>query len=263
MDLYRFTRAALNDLKKDLDPERYRSAKPWVIEHFGTTQWRTPVAGPGIPDALLLKMPTGPRQVFDAENAEVVYTALQHLHPAQVDEGLCAYLSHVTFWDYMRERWPVEGGKNNKDRGEFVITRYFFQGHDTFRRATIRNGIGRLWWYGYLTHDPERADPFELTKLLFYNQDVALQVSDRFLNRSLLRSILTAFLKLEPSLGDKMMVRKTFRKLAKHLNREGGSTILDALSIDELVNLVEEIMDLNDEESLAAAEDREEYGGPA
>lgn len=207
---------------------KYSSAKSWIGEYIGGNEWSLP-ASVEIPEGLTLHEPTDESSLLDLENTRVLYTALHHLTPTQAaDERFWTYLTHVTFWPYMRARWGVEKYRDNPRFAEVVQERYFFMPDRP--RAVIRNGIARLWWYGYTTFDPARADPFELTGVLLKNLDVAQSVLERAFsrNRPVAHAVLSVLRRLEEQ-GTPFYERLKVRELAKFLVQLGGVTIIDAL----------------------------------
>jgi hypothetical protein len=229
-------------LKKNVavNAPRYRSGKPWLAEYFGGDGYYMQ-ARVDIPDDLQLMLPVqgSKTELSDLENTQILYSSLRHLTPVQAsDERLWAYLTHVTFWDYMRKRWPVEQYEAKPDKlPENMSSRYMF-GSDR-PRSLVRNGIARLWWYGFTTYDEHRADPFELTAVLLRNLDVAQTLLERAFsrNKAVTRAFLSALLEWEKS-GEPFPRRDEVRELAKHVTHVGGVTIIDALTFDQLRQLV-------------------------
>ena len=114
----------------------------------------------------------------DLENTRTVYTALRRLTPLQVaDPRLWAYTTHMTHWEYMRKRWPVEQYHGKQNLRDNIQERYFFTPNKS--RALICNGMARLWWSGYCSYDENRSDPFELTTALLKNLDVTQSILKR------------------------------------------------------------------------------------
>lgn len=217
--------------------KRYESATAWLADYFGGSEWSLP-ATVEIPDDLELLVPTDESSLLDVENAKILYAALKHLTPTQAaDERLWVYLSHVRFWPYMRARWGVEKYADNPRLAEVIQERYFFMPDRP--RALIRNGIARLWWYGYTTYDGARADEFELTYVLLKTLDVAQSVLERNFsrNRIVAHAVLDVLRRLELQ-GTPFYDRAKVRELAKFLVQLGGVTIIDALDGPEIESIV-------------------------
>lgn len=231
--------AQLERLRQNVKPNaaRYSEKQSWLADYFGAESWCLQ-SSIDLPDSLVLKVPTSKTELFDLENTKRLYRALRHLTPIQAsDERLWAYLCHVTYWDYMRQRWPAEQYAGKARFAENVLERYFFMSDRP--RALIRNGIARLWWYGFTTYDEERDDPFELTAVLLKNLDVTQSILERAFsrNRTVTRVVLSALLQREKD-GNPFYHRDNVRDLAKYLVQVGGVTIIDALSSDEIRALV-------------------------
>ncbi|MDI3540742.1 MAG: hypothetical protein PWP66_280 [Thermosediminibacterales bacterium] len=210
----------------------YQQDEPWLSNYFEQDNWFLDT-NISIENVELLE-PEGPHK-YDLENTRLLFDALKHLKVSQaIDERLWVYLTHETFWKYMRVRWAVG---NQKDPVRFIRERYFFMPDKG--RALIRNGISRLWWYGYITYDDNRADPYELTKTLLCKQDIAQQLLERNFSRSIkitkaVLSVLTELEKINKPLPD----REQFRDLMKYINLLGGISVLDALDQSELEKIV-------------------------
>lgn len=174
---------------------------------------------------------------FDLENTKILYSALKDLTISQAsDERLWAYFTHVTFWKYMRLRWPVEKyiEKPLNESAKNIRERYFFSS-----KPLVRNGIARLWWYGYVSYDENRNDPFELTNIMLSKLDIAQNLLERnfSLNNKITKAILSVLSDMEHK-NKPSPTRKEFRELSKYINLIGGVTILDALSRDEVKKII-------------------------
>jgi hypothetical protein len=106
-------------------------------------------------------------------------------------------------------------------------------------RALIRNGMARLWWYGYCSYDENRSDPFELTTALLKNLDVTQSILERAfsLNVNVTKTMLDVLLEREKN-GKAFYIRNKVRDLAKYMVQIGGVTIIDALDEPDLRGLV-------------------------
>jgi hypothetical protein len=160
----------------------------------------------------------------DAENAKRIHKSLRALTPAQaVDPRIWTYLTHAVYPDYMAARWL----KQNQDISKGTLERFFANNN----REIIRNGIARLWWYGYLTYDSTREDPYELTDFLLSNQNIAQALLERNLgnNKQWLIKMLDVMLKFKDEYPE-IMHTDNIKDLAKHINFSGGVIVLDCLS---------------------------------
>ncbi|CAE6689387.1 hypothetical protein R70006_00267 [Paraburkholderia domus] len=219
----------LDQLKASLDAvaPRFANDSPWLDEFFAGQVWSLE-SQVSIANEIVLTDPE-PGNHHDLENSKKIHEALKALNISQAtDERLWAYLGLVNFWGYMRKRWPMEryGQKDSGSSAANLRERYFFVANPD--RALVRNGIARLWWYGHVSYDAERADPYELTKILLDKLDVAQSLLERSFSRNpvVCRAVLNFMLK-EQGNGRDVSERKTFRLLMQHLNRLGGMAILD------------------------------------
>ncbi len=221
--------------------ERYGEDAPWLKAYFGGVGWFVESDIPDTGDLQLLP-PASRTELCDLENTRRVYEALQHWAPVQAsDPRLWAYMTHVSHWEYMRKRWPVErwSGVNLREK---LQARYFVHGDQS--RALLRNGMARLWWYGYCTHDEEREDPWELTGVLLKKLDLTQNLLENASgrNRSIMQAVLSVLLKRERE-GRPFYVREQVRALTGYLNQIGGVMVIDALEPEEIRALVEERID--------------------
>lgn len=219
---------------------RYKSDTPWLADYFGAEAYYLE-SKIEMPDSVVLNAPAAgaKSELNDLENTKIIYAAFKHLSPLQAsDERLWTYLSHVTFWHYMRRRWAVEQYESKTETlSDNIRTRYLFMSDHP--RALVRNGISRLWWYGFTSYDEKRSDPFELTGVLLKNLDVAQSILERALsrNRTVAHAILAALLEREQS-GEPYYNREGVRDLVKYVRYVGGVTIIDALSFEQVNQLV-------------------------
>lgn len=240
---YFLKRQPLEQLKTNIpaNAAQYTRDEPWLSAYFGSDAWALP-SRIELPD-FALRAPTSKAELHDLENTKVVYSALKHLTPLQAaDERLWAYLGHVTHWRYMRQRWPVEQYLGGANLAANVVEHYFFTPDRS--KALTRNGLARLWWYGYSTYDEGRDDPFELTGVLLKNLDVTQSVVERTFSRN--RDLTRAFLSVlrERELKNQPFYRREeVRPLAQYLVRLGGVTIVDALSYEEMHALISRRVD--------------------
>ncbi len=177
----------------------------------------------------------------DIENAIQLHKALRHLTPLQArDPRLWTRLSHVELWPYMRLRWPAERHMLNRDKAaRFIESRYFVAQSQS--RALLRNGIARLWWIAQLSFDPDRDNPYELTRVLLSTLDITQQIVERGMGRA--SNIIKGFLEFLMRNSDILLSggnknRARIRLLAKYINLCGGICVLDLLSQGEVMDLL-------------------------
>ena len=230
--------AYLEQIRADIKHNKtlYQQNASWVEEYFGNMNWFLP-SNVVVEDFQLLH-PQG-KEHFDLENTKRVYNAMKGLTISQAtDERLWVYLTHVTFWEYMRVRWPAESYAIKSTFKNSIIERYFFMGNRD--RALIRNGISRLWWYGYVSYDETRDDPYELTAMLLRKLDIAQSLLERSFSRNSLitKTVLEVLANLHQN-HKTLPNREQFRN-NDYLNQLGGVTILDSLEPKEIQTLLYE-----------------------
>lgn len=232
-----FTNALRSSIPANLD--NYLRADVWVSE-FSTRSAREMQTNVEIAEPLFLDAPQDGDHK-DTENAIRFHRTLRHLTPLQArDPRLWTRLAHVEFWPYMRLRWDASKHIANRDRAvRFVESRYFVAQSQS--RALLRHGIARLWWTAQLSHDSDRENPYELTKVLLSTLDISQQIVERGMGRA--NNIIRGFLGFLLANGSVLLTggeknRAHIRRLAKHLNMCGGICVLDLLSQAEVADLL-------------------------
>lgn len=212
------------------------SKKPWLHSFFNNSKWIGDTGIDVLEENLLLPQNASPDK--DGSSAERLYALLKDkITPAQAaDPRLWTYLSHETCWDYMIKRWnpaKIQAGGKTTD----IERRYFVKG--TAIRSFTRHGIARLWWLAHLTYDRKRNDPYELTKVLFRDQNIQHHLLERNfgMNRNVLHAILD-IIKDDESLFLVPNVQTKMLNLGKLINRWGGVRMLDHLSKEDIQNYV-------------------------
>ena len=175
----------------------------------------------------------------DAEASKLVFQWLSNLTPVQAaDERLWVLLTHRHFAAYVHKRWgqSLQGSTRPEDR---VMDRWFFRGHGV--ATFVRNGLSRLWWFGYLTYDKKRPNPFELTDVLLSLQDIQVAFLERSLGRCrpLLRAVLETVKKHQAALRQTPKSGDVIQEWAKEIRLYGGAYLLDAVPPDRLLYMVE------------------------
>lgn len=244
MDLNYISDSSLEELKVNIisNVERYKLDDVWVDRFFEGNVWNFPSTVKI--DTVDLHMPQSGTLHFDFENTKKIYTALKGISVIQAtDERLWTYLTHTLFWNYMRKRWPVESYLDKEKPVDALKERYFFMANRD--RALIRNGIARLWWYGYVSYDDERKDPFELTRMLLSKLDIAQSLLERSFSRNpdITKAVLSVLMQKEQE-ESFFIDRERFRSLMMHINQLGGVTILDTLDRSDLEELIREKIEM-------------------
>jgi len=199
---------------------RYSSDNSWV-ETEGRSAGRIRESGVEVHSLPHLEMPVQ-GDFRDAENARLIHESMRRLTPLQaMDERLWGYLTHVHYAAYMHVRWK-------RDSEGALVDRYLFKNNGF--GSLVRNGIARLWWFGHVTFDVRRNDPYELTDVLLCNQDVHTALLQRSFGKS--RPVLHAVLEHIKNNSDSLYADSIGSKIkarAKRLNILGGVSLLDAM----------------------------------
>ena len=187
-----------------------------------------------------LTLPDGSPGGADGASALRVYELLSELTPQQAsDERLWTYLCHVECPEYVSGRWLQPRPVSDDQAARKVRNHFFAQGN----RAVIRdNGVSRLWWLGFIANEVEPDDSGAFLERLLHRQDVRSALIERpsvSMNRQVLRSI-NGVMREYWERDRTLFEREPFRRWMVGLNRRGGVVLLDVLSEEVLVNLLEE-----------------------
>ena len=175
----------------------------------------------------------------ELENTKIIYESFRTLTPTQAsDSRLWTYLTHITFWDYMQKRWPVKDLKQDKKRN-FIKERYLLTTANL--RTLTHNGIARLWWFGYLTYDEKRDNPWELTEILLKSTDLPTSLFERALgtDKNIRKGVLEFFLE-----NPDLITSKDVQEILKKLNLVGGVKnlpFLDWIQIKDIMNELKKV----------------------
>lgn len=211
---------------------KYCDHKVWVKDFFGNDNYYNE-SSIEVLDVTLIK-----DEESDYNNAVMLYESLKYLSPLQAsNSNLWAYLTHVTYYDYMLDRWKIDKEEVNEKSLNRIQERYFCKNS---RRGLLRNGISRLWWATYLSYDEENEkDPYEYTKLLFSEEELFTGLLER--EFSMCKPVVLGVLKCFKEYVDKFNTlpsRELRRGLMKYLNFQGAIVVYDILNVDEVYAMV-------------------------
>jgi len=101
----------------------------------------------------------------DLENSKLIFECYKYMNTVYAsDIRIWTYLSHRTFWKYMKLRSPIEE-QSEENRVSYILNHWFIQSlNPTY---LLRHDISTLWWCAYMTYDQERDNPYVLTEELF------------------------------------------------------------------------------------------------
>ena len=152
-----FKEAYVDELRNSIDPEKYAGE----TFEYDVTQVKN-LANIRQPSGLLEKM--DPNNLV--ESAIALFEAYKDLTPLAASRiELWAYLSHVDLFGFMQKCYPeVTEGKAD---ARFIRDRWFRS-----PKGTIRSSLAGLWWSVYCSIDETREDKYELTRVLFRNDNI-------------------------------------------------------------------------------------------
>ena len=180
---------------------------------------------------------------FDAINAQLLFEGYPELTPTiAADERIWASLCHNQHYDYMLNRWPVEPDVAHHQTEQGIIEqRYFFLYGP--RKSQERNGLSRLWLSAAMTYDPDRADPYELTKVLLQDTNFIMYMFGHTFgsNKRVVQGTMEAVLQLQLERGERVSA-KPLKSFSEKLNLISGVTMLDAYTKQDIRRMAEEHM---------------------
>ena len=183
------------------------------------------------PENADLLLPDG-NTLYDFENAKIIYEAYKTLTPLQAsDIRFWTYLAHADSYKYMKKRWPGRENTDPGNRSKYILDHWFIA--SPTQNNFLRHGIAGLWWGAFLTHDPSRTDPYELTRVLFTQLDFAtrtLGVYSLARHKEAIIGILEYILD-NPTIFDTKFQEKS-RFLTKYVNQIGGTKPLSYFNKD-------------------------------
>lgn len=176
--------------------------------------------------------------LYNFENSKNIFEAYKTLNPTQAtDIRLWTYLSHVTYWRYMRIRRPVEK-QPKKGRVNYILTHWFIQRVNA--RNLLRHDISLLWWVPYLTYDKKQKDPYVLTKeafsMLDYTRHLLSGVQGR--NKIFAHALLEYVIENKTLFKNYKEARVRF--LMRKVNFLAGYKVFPALSKNEIKRIFEQ-----------------------
>jgi len=182
----------------------------------------------------------------DAENAILIYEYLIGLSRVQAaDSRLWTTLTHTTFWSYCQGRWPSANTKN-------YVLDHWFELKGKGLGALRRNAISRLWWAAHLTVAPwekntnlevfKSSDRYKYTKIMLSQQQTFQDILEREYgsNLNMRICILDSLDRFHKKVSNKDELTKS---VAVKLTLLLKSRKLDALSIDELLQVIDQLVE--------------------
>lgn len=243
MQLAYFTDKACDRLMADIENnrEKYLGDENWIEAYFEGADdciKRSSVSVENfspyfIKEGKLTKKDNEEKAEEDLINSIRLYEAFKTLTPWQAAQGnMWTYLCHMNhqYQNYIKHRWLDD------PRANTIKTRYFVPSNENLRND---NALSRLWWYGYLTYDPNSEDPHHLTKTLFTNITIATDIIDT-LNRTSperIKGVLLALEDFKEETGMREGLSDIVRSANSAMNRHAGIVAVGFLSFEEVHDL--------------------------
>ena len=174
----------------------------------------------------------------DVDSAIALFEALPDMNCLFASHGaFWTHLSHFELFDYMRKRWS-NILNNTDDTPKDVIQSINYIKKYWFYHGPMKCWLSSLWWSVYMTKDDSREDPYEMTRVLFYQEDLRTRTLGTYLifRHEPARTAILEFIRdnreglLKNDFQDKV------RYLLKLLNLLGGSEQLAYMDKDFFAN---------------------------
>lgn len=173
------------------------------------------------------------------ENSKIIFEGYKMSPVQATDSRIWTYLTHVTYWNYMRKREPVEEVLEEK-RESYILNHWFIE--RIHPDILFRNNISLLWWVAYLTHDSSRPDPYELTREAFTQLDYTrLLAGPQGRNSNLVHALLEFV--IENNEIFKNFKEPKVRYLMSKLNYVGGYKLIPNLEKEEIKKIFDSYKD--------------------
>jgi hypothetical protein len=179
-------------------------------------------------------------ELYDAENCRAFYAATPGLPPYEArDERLWVYMTHTFLLDYARKRWPIPAD----DAVAITQVRKHYFAKEP-RQIERDNAGSRLWWMAHLCRRVNGLELADSLNVLLYRTDVRASVIERptvSQNPNLFSALIR---KLQQSYvgQQKLFERTLFRRLMQEINSVGGAQLLEAMSEEQITELVDTIV---------------------
>ena len=216
--------------------EKYQTPSDWISEFFGEEEYFKTSKTVDVmyfkPHYEEGKKSDELKSEEDLINTRNMYDAFKKLTPLQAsNKYMWTYLCHadLEYQKYIHNRWMT------KERDNTIKTRYFVTDK---RDSLFENALARLWWYGYLTYDENRSNPYALTSILLMNQTICTDFIDtkNSMNPTRAKGVLAALQEYSENVGKSGLTNK-FRELNKHLNRIAAVTNFDFLKPEDITKI--------------------------
>lgn len=185
--------------------------------------------------------PEGILEKLDPEDelktAIALYEAYEDISPLIASsDAFWFYLTHVDLFPYVQQRWKIDLDKEEAKQIKFIQD-HWFRNSD----GTIGTTLMGSWWSIYCSVDSGRSDKYELTRILFRQEEFRrkrLGGSSLFRNREATIGILE-FLKENPDILEGSFFESKAIYITRYLNRLGGVRNLSALDRNYFKNLLQ------------------------
>ena len=152
-----FKESYVEALRCNIDPDKYARE----TFEYDEAQVRY-IANVHHPEGLQEKMDPG--NLLDS--AIALFEAYKDLTPLAASKiELWTYLTHVDLFGFMQKWYPPV--KEGMVDAKYIQDRWFRS-----PKGTIRSSLAGLWWSVYCSIDEDREDKYELTRLLFRNDNI-------------------------------------------------------------------------------------------
>lgn len=184
---------------------------------------------------------------FDVDNSLIVYGALKGINRYLArDERLWVWLTHGPCLKYSRERWLIEGAKEEK-LVSLIKDHFFASGARGFER---NNAVACLWWWAEIVSKYPHTNLKTALEVFLHQTDVRASIIERpTSSQSAFPAIMNVLIEKYQS-DEKVSFFKrekgntaTYRRWLSEINRHGGIKFYEALPETEVTDLFRNLAD--------------------
>jgi hypothetical protein len=187
----------------------------------------------------------------DAINCLRLFNAIDGMTPYLArDARIWCYLTHTYLLEYSRNRWPIPA--DDVKAVKHIVLHFFLSNQDrSFQRD---NAASRLWWPAFVCNKVKGFPLEKSLELLFYRQDVRQNLLDRSSSARIENLFSVIVNKLNASFETEekpFFDRAKNRSYMKEVNFLGGSTVMEALTIEDSSKILKGVDNLVFEEDIS------------
>lgn len=195
---------------------------------------------PHIERQLGLSSKMDPNRDADFESAIALFEAFKNLTPLEAaDPRFWNYLALTDLYPYLKDRWPnVYKRVDGTNEISYVLDHFVMQDKSS---DLMRAHLSGLWWSVFLSIDNTNSeDPYQLTKVMFWNQTLRTRTMGNYL-MARKKELALGFLDYCENRGKENFgnFEKEHQVITEFLNQLGGAKPLTSFTREEIKQMLE------------------------